>query len=34
MEISSWVDQMDEEFLNQLSIIEDINDKRYIRAEH
>lgn len=28
MEISSWADQMDEEFLNQLSIIEDINDKK------
>ena len=28
MEISSWATQMDEEFLNQLSIIEDINDKK------
>lgn len=28
MEISSWADQMDEEFLNQLSIIENINDKK------
>lgn len=28
MEISSWVAQMDEEFLNQLAIIEDINDKK------
>ena len=28
MEISSWAAQMDEEFLNQLSIIEDINDKK------
>lgn len=28
MEISSWAVQMDEEFLNQLAIIEDINDKK------
>lgn len=28
MEISSWGNQMDEEFLRQLSIIEEINDKK------
>lgn len=28
MEISSWANQMDEEFLRQLSIIEEINDKK------